>query len=156
MISVTVEPHETIKSAKKKVRDSEGFAVGQQKWLLDGSPLPDASTFEEHDIKDKCNVDLVLSVQQIRVTVRTLSGAFLHIETEASCSVEEFKAKINEIEPDCFQDVSPEYRGWIFRGKSLEDGRVLSDYDIDSGSTVWLAMRKSARRVAADPTTVAD
>ncbi|CAE7612086.1 UBB [Symbiodinium natans] len=146
VILVSVEPSETIKSAKAKVQEAEGF-IASQRWICCGQELLDRLTFEDHDIQAESTIDMVLSPKKIRISIRTLTGGLLNIQTEEQASVESLKAQIEEAAPGCFEGVAPEYRAWVFKGRSLEDGRNLSDYSIESGSTIWLAVRKNARRL---------
>ncbi|CAE7529085.1 UBB [Symbiodinium sp. CCMP2592] len=145
MISLSIEPSETIKSAKARVQEAEGLIASQQQWVWCGEKLSDRLRFEDYEIQADSTIDLILSKQKIQISIRTFDGNFLRLETESCSSVEDLKAQIEEASPGCFKDVAPEYRAWVFQGKSLEDGRHLSDYGIDSGSTVWLAARKTAR-----------
>jgi hypothetical protein len=69
------------------------------------------------------------------VFIKTLTGKTLKIGTEARMTIEQLKECIKELE-----DIPPKLR-LVFAGKQLEDGRTLSDYNIQSESTVHMVLR---------------
>ncbi|XP_055511252.1 uncharacterized protein LOC129709142 [Leucoraja erinacea] len=139
-LQMDVDPNIQVSALKEKIYQATQVPSSQQRLMVQNGQqveLRDNSRLRDYNLPPDSSVMLLIRKEErMQIFLRNDKGKMTTYDVLPSESVREFKQKVQRQE-----GVTPDQQRLTFGSNQLEDGRLLSDYNITSQSTIQLLLR---------------
>lgn len=138
IISLNVEPFETIRMVKAKIDQKEALAVDQQWLIFGGVELDDERSMNDYNIQNGSTLNLYTPpvAGGMKIFVRTVSEVTRTLDVNPYDTIESLKHKIFKVEP--LAPAKQKLAKMDHFIKQLDDQKILYSYNIAHGSTLYV------------------
>ena len=144
IITLEVNSHDKIELIKEKIQDKERIPTFRQTLIVDGNVKMDDDelTLSEYNTRKEAILHLVLTLDTMKMFIRTLIGKIITLDVNQYDIVYNIKEQIQNKE-----GIPPDQQRLMFGGKRLEDRRTLAEYNIPKESTLYLLKHLDTMRI---------
>lgn len=139
-LQLDVDPNIQVSALKEKIYQATQVPSFQQRLMVQNGQqveLRDNSLLRDYNLPPDSTVMLLIKKEErMQIFLLNEKGKTTTYDVLPTESVREFKKKVQRQE-----GVTPDQQRLTFESKQLEDGRLLSDYNIRSQSTIQLLLR---------------
>ncbi|XP_060699529.1 polyubiquitin-like [Hemiscyllium ocellatum] len=140
IVTLEINPSIQVSALKMMIYEKTKVPVYQQRLVIQNGntqELKDNKRLSDYCVPPSNTVMLIVkNEERMQIFLQNDKGKLSTYDVRPSQSVEEFKAQVQRQER-----VPANQQRLMYDGKQLEDGRLLSDYNIQPESTIFLLLR---------------
>lgn len=137
VIALQVQPKHTVAEMKAKIHEIQNVPPNDQRLIYMGKLLEDSKTVGEYNIERGSVLPLVLfKHDSIQIYVKTVTSKTINVVASIYDTIVQVKSKIRRIER-----IRKSEQCLLLDGKKLLDHKMLTFYNIQDQSTLYLVFR---------------